>query len=374
MKKAIKTNLFLNLAKLEWQIPKQMKSLKYIFFFILIIVIGTSIYIATLDGNYSIRVSRTMKVPSEVIFKNISDYKNWKKWGPWFEIDKSIVTYFSETTSGIGSSFTWTGQNGLGSLKTISLIPNKEIIQEIENGSDSNSEMLWQLNELKDSTQVIWELKGKNSFREKIHWLINGGIELNTKPLYERGLVLLEQELLKEMDLHSTEYKGVVDYGGGFYLYKTVACRNDEVADKTAEMFPSIFEYMTLNKIEALGKPFTLNHKIDTLNNTVLFSTCVPIKERIITEEAILTGYLAPTTTFKIAFNGHYKFLPNLWPEFYKTLASEGYTPVEKGHSFEFYTVGPKENRNPAEWLTEIYIPIIVQENEASKNEIFITN
>jgi len=124
------------------------------------------------------------------------------------------------------------------------------------------------------------------------------------------------------------------------------------------EMFPVIVNYMDDNKIEPSGKPFTLNHEVNIENNTVLFSTCVPVKERIITEDTILTGYLEPQKTFKIIFNGNYKFLPEYWTTFYKTLNDQGFTAIKKGFSFEIYTINPGDSSNPANWLTEIYIPI----------------
>jgi len=335
-----------------------MKSLKYIFFFILILIIGTSIYIATLDGSYNIKQSRTMEVPLTMAFKNVNDFKNWENWGPWHELDSTIVSSISEISSGVGSSYTWTGKDGNASLRTISTFPNKEIIQQIDFDTDSTSEVYWTFEKAEDSTKITWGMKGKNSFGEKAYWLINGEKEKNIVTLHKRGLELLEQHLKKEMDKHSTEYKGVVDYGGGYYLYQTVSCRTKEASKKMEEIFPKIIEFMVANNIEASGKPFTLNHQIDLLNNTIIFSACIPIKERVITEGTILTGFLEPQKTFKTIFNGAYKFLPEVWPNIYKKLNERDYIPVQKGFSFEIYTISPNQTENPAEWVTEIYIPI----------------
>jgi len=335
-----------------------MKSLKYIFFLVLTLFIGASIYIATLDGNFDIKQTRTLKVPVDVVFNNINDYKNWEHWGPWNELDSTIVASYPKITSGVGASYTWTGKEGLGSLKTISLIPNKEIIQEIDFGSDSKSEVYWEFSKVKDSTKVTWGMRGKKTFSEKIYSLTNRGIEKNMTPMFQRGLELLEQQLQKEMDIHSIDYKGIVDHGGGYYLYQTIACKNDIAQIKMSEMFSVIVNYMADNKIEASGKPFTLNHEVDIENKTILFSTCIPVKERIITEETVLTSYLAPQRTFKILFKGNYKFLPKYWPTFYKKLNDEGFTAIKKGFSFEIYTINPSDSSNPANWLTEIYIPI----------------
>ena len=335
-----------------------MKSLKYIFFLVLIAIIGSSVYVATLDGSFDIHQSRTMKVPASLTYKNINDFKNWKHWGPWYELDSTIVATFPEKTSGIGASYSWTGKEGNGSIKTISTIENKEIIQQIDFGSGSTPEVYWKLETLQDSTKVTWGMRGKNSFTEKIYWLLNGGVSKNMTPMYSRGLELLEIELLKEMDKHSVEYKNEVDYGGGYYLYQTISCRNEDAAKHMTKMLPEVVEYMKTNNIEASGKPFTLNHQVDLLNNTVMFSVCIPVKERIITEGSVLTGFLAPQKTFKAIFKGNYKFLPTIWPIIYKTLEEKGYEAVQKGFSFEVYTISPQDTQNPAEWITEIYVPI----------------
>lgn len=335
-----------------------MKSLKYIFFLVLISIIGSSVYVATLDGSYDIQQSKNMKIPISVIYKNINDFKNWKHWGPWYELDSTIVATFPEKTSGVGAYYSWTGKDGNGTIKTISTKENKEIIQQIDFGTGSTPEVYWELDTIQNSTKVTWGMRGENSFSEKIYWLINGGIEKNMTPMYSRGLELLDAQLIKEMDKHSVEYKNEVDYGGGYYLYKTISCRNNDAADLMKKMLPEVIDYMKTNNIEASGKPFTLNHQVDLVNNTVMFSVCVPVKERVITEGNILTGFLEPQKTFKTVFKGNYKFLPAIWPAIYKTLNESGYKAVKKGFSFEIYTIGPNDTENPTEWLTEIYIPI----------------
>ena len=341
-----------------------MKAFKYIFFLLLILIIGTSIYIATLKGDYDVKANLKMKVPAEMIFNNINDYKNWATWGPWHELDETIVASYPENTSGIGSSYTWTSKEGMGSIETISLEKNKELIQQIDFGTGSTPEIYWELNQVGDSTEVVWGMRGEKTFSEKAYWLVKGGIDKNLQPMYQRGLVLLEQEMLKEMDVHSTEFKGIVDHGGGYYLYQTVSCKNEKAEEEMQKMYPQIFEYMAKNNIEASGKIFTLNHQVDLENNTVMFSACVPIKERIITEGNILTGYLKPQKTFKTIFKGNYKFLATVWPTIYKQIADKELTPVLKGYSFEVYTINPNDTQNPAEWLTEIYVPLKDEETE----------
>ncbi len=325
---------------------------------LLAVVIILSIYVAVSEGNYNIKRSRVIKAPVEVVFENVNDFKNWENWSPWFEMDPTIVTSYPDTTSGVGSSYSWKGKDGSGSMKTISAIPNKEIMQQVDFNSDSKPEVYWNFTKVDLGTEVTWGMRGKNSFGEKFYWLFKGGIEKNTIPIYDRGLELLEKHILTELEKHSFETKGAVDYGGGYYLYQTTSCKIEDIEKKMSEMFPIVIKFMSDNSIESSGKPFTLNHKWDEQNNTAMFSACIPIKERVITTDDVLTGYLKPQKTFKTIFKGDYKFANEAWETAYNQLVAQGFTEIPGAEPFEFYVVGPKDSRNPAKWVTEIYIPI----------------
>ncbi len=324
----------------------------------LAVVIILSIYVAVSEGNYNIKRSRVIKAPVEVVFENVNDFKNWENWSPWFEMDPTIVTSYPDTTSGVGSSYSWKGKDGSGSMKNISAIQNKEIMQQVDFNSDSKPEVYWNFTKVDLGTEVTWGMRGKNSFGEKFYWLFKGGIEKNTIPIYDRGLELLEKHILTELEKHSFETKGAVDYGGGYYLYQTTSCKIEDIEKKMSEMFPIIIKFMSDNSIESSGKPFTLNHKWDEQNNTAMFSACIPIKERVITTDDVLTGYLKPQKTFKTIFKGDYKFANEAWETAYNQLVAQGFTEIPGAEPFEFYVVGPKDSRNPAKWVTEIYIPI----------------
>ena len=335
-----------------------MKLLKNVFLLLLIVIISLSIYVATIDGKYDVKRSHTIKAPIEVVFNEINDFKNWENWGPWYELDSTIVASFPEITSGINASYTWTGADGNGSMKTLSLIPNKEIIQQIDFGMGSTPEVYWNFDKTEFGTEVSWGMRGKNGFMEKAYFLTQGGIEKSMAPMYTRGLELLEKHLLKELEKHSIYVKGVVDHGGGFYLYQTTSCKMEDISEKMDEMFPAIMKYMTENAIESSGKPFTLNHKWDEKNNSTMFSTCVPISERIITTGDVLTGFLEPQKTFKTILKGDYKFSYSAWEEAYKKLHENGFKEIEGSEPIEVYKVSPHDTPNPSKWVSEIYIPI----------------
>lgn len=335
-----------------------MKFFKYLFFLILIAFIGGAFYIASINGNYEVESKRILKAPASVVFDNVNDYKNWKHWGPWYEMDSTIVAKYPEKTSGKGASYSWTSSEGVGSMKTVSVTPNKEILQKIDFGAGSTPDVFWKFNEVNNGTEVTWGMKGTSGFIEKIYWLTQGGIEKNMKPMYERGLELLDKHIAQKLDEHHIESKGVIDYGGGFYLYVTSSSKIDKIGEEMSILFPKLFSYMGENNIVAAGSPFTLYHKWDEENNTTMFSCCVPVKERIITSKNILLGRQKPQKTFKTILTGDYRFSKEAWDIAFKNIAERGLTMLEKEDFFEVYTNGVQQTKNPTKWITEIYIPV----------------
>lgn len=334
-----------------------MKLFKYLFLLVLIIFIGGSIYIASLNGDYTLESKRILKAPVSVIFDDVNDYKNWEHWGPWYEMDSTITAHFPEKTSGKGASYSWTSKEGKGNMETISVTPNKEILQTIDFGTGTKPTVFWKFEPRKEGTEVTWGMKGTSGFIEKIYWLIKGGIQKNMKPMYDRGLELLEQHILQQLQKHSIETKGITDFGGGFYLYLTSSSKIDKIGEESAVLFPKLYAYMKENNITAAGSPFTLYHKWNQENNSTLFSCCVPIKERIATNNNILVDFQKPQKVFKTVLKGDYQFLKDAWNTASKSIVEEGFEPSNT-EAFEIYTVGVEQTQNPTKWITEIFIPV----------------
>lgn len=335
-----------------------MKFFKYIFFLFLLVFIGGALYIASINGDYLIESKRTIKAPISVVFDDVNDYKNWKHWGPWYEMDSTIVAEYPEKTSGEGASYSWTSREGKGTMETTSVIPNKEILQNINFGAGSTPKVFWKFDSVENGTEITWGMKGTSGFIEKIYWLTQGGIEKNMKPMYDRGLELLNKHISKKLEEHSVEAKGISDFGGGFYLYLTSSSKIDKVGEEMSNLFPKLFTYMEENNIVAAGSPFSLYHKWDEENNATMFSCCVPVKERVITTNNILVGLQKPQRVFKTILTGDYKFSKEAWDIAFKNIAERGLKAVEKSAFFEVYTVGIKQTDNPTKWITEICIPV----------------
>ena len=107
------------------------------------------------------------------------------------------------------------------------------------------------------------------------------------------------------------------------------------------------------------GAPFVAYHKWDEENNAVMFSCCVPTTEKVITtDNNILTGQLQPFKAIKTTLNGDYSNLKEAWETATKYIKDNGLEEIHNLPVLEVYLTDPKSKPNPADWITEIYIPI----------------
>jgi len=338
-----------------------MKYLKYIVFLLLIVFIGFAIYIAVQPNSFEVKRTRIIDAPAEVIYNNIIDFKNWESWSSWVERDPETVITLSEQTKGVGGSYTWVDSHGKGSIKTLETVSPSSIKQELQFGDFEPSKINWTLSPTSDGkTEVTWRMNSDNvPFIFKASALKEGGFDNMIGPDFERGLEKLDRLIVESMKVYSIKVDGVTQHGGGFYLYNTTSAKMDSFESVIQDMLLEVNNYVLKNNITTAGSPFVYYHKWDEVNNTVMFSCCIPTTAQVITSDNnILTGQLEPFKAIKTNLKGNYSNLKEAWE------ATVYYAPKNKleftelGPMLEVYLSDPTTTHNPANWVTEIYIAI----------------
>ncbi|MAM23388.1 MAG: AraC family transcriptional regulator [Croceibacter sp.] len=342
-----------------------MKFLKYLFFLLLIVIIGASIYVATIDGDFQVEDSKVINAPASVIYNEINDLKTWEDWGPWKADDPNIVTSYPEKTVGVGASYSWTGDTAPdGRIETIDAIPNKSITQTMVMETPlgpSESTVYWTFEEVKEGTKVTWGMKGSQSFQDKAYWATqDGSYTQMLKPMFPKGLENINTVIETKMSEFSINVDGITQHSGGYYMYNTSASKISAIGTKMAEMMPQVFSYMQENNIPISGSPMTIYEQWDLANNTAIFSSAIPTTNQVITpnDSPILCGFMPSQKVVKTTLKGDYKNLKDAWGAANAYLEENSLEKMETSKDFEVYRTDPSADPNPANWVTEIYIPI----------------
>lgn len=339
-----------------------MKALKYIFFLLLILIIGFAIYVAVQPNDFSFNRSKVINAPTEVIYNTVNEFKEWPRFSPWLEQDTMAQISYGEKTSGIDASYSWNGEIlGVGSMTTLNTVENSSIDQRIDfiEPFETTSNVNWSFEPESNGTKVTWSMSGDQDFMTKLFVAISGSIEDNTAPDFERGLFKLDSIVQSDMKQFSVTIEGITQHSGGFYLYNTTSCKMSDFKQKMQEMMPKIGGYAITNNIRMAGAPFVIYHKWDEANDAVIFSCCIPTSSKITASDPdILTGQLESFKAVKTVLKGDYENLKTAWEQTMAYLENNELVLSETGPKIEAYLNDPMSAPNPANWITEIYLAI----------------
>jgi len=338
-----------------------MRFLKYFLLFLLIVIVAASIYLAALDGTYDVKRTRFIPADPEVVFNDLNDYRNWADWGPWYEEDSTIVATYAENTVGVGGSYSWTAMDGEGEMRRLVSDPNERIESEIlfkTPFGDMGSDVYWILEAKEGGTDLTWGMKGEMPFLTRF---MASSMEEQMGPMEERGLELFEANIKKKMGVYRIENKGVTDYSGGFYLYVTASSQISDMNPKFRVMMQQVLDYAETNGVRLTGSPFAIYHKFNQEHGTTMFSVGYPVSERVIVESDsdVVSGFMKRGSYFKTVLTGSYDHSKEAWESAVAGASELGaYEAVENGEPFEIYVKQVDDTPNPAEWITEIFIPV----------------
>ena len=344
-----------------------MKLLKYIFLLLIVVSIGAAVYIATLPGSYHFQETRIMEAPQDLVYTTVNELTSWKTWHPDFSTNTTI-TQFAPKTQGQGASFSWKSSSLYdGRLETTKTLPRKAIDQKITvdlpfPGELLNGDMYWELSSNKGrNTKVIWGLRGEHSFRNRFFWkLQKTTLEALYRPKLQAGLAQMETLLQEKMNAYTVKVDGLTTHGGGFYMYSSMASSLSTISEKVERIYPQISSYMEQNSIPVLGSPFVIYNSLDQTAQSTIFSACIPTRDRVVTpaDSSILCGFMEEQEAVKTTLRGNYSHLQEAWQATYDYISTNALSISDKAPPFEIYSIGPGQNPNPAEWVTEIYIPV----------------
>jgi effector-binding domain-containing protein len=310
-----------------------MKFLKYILFLLLIAIIGLSIYIAVQPNSFTSMAQTTIKAPASVIFETIMDTTTTDRSAFWKENEVLKTSSYTEPFS-IQKSFT------------------------SENISDS--ELSWNLKPNGEgATDVTKTVSAKNmSFLFKAKTVFSGKIIGRIGTQLTDDLKQLESDVVKSMKVYSINVDGITEYGGGFYMYKTTSASANNISNMMAKQYAEIMNFMQDHNVQDAGMPFTIYNEMNE-NGSVIMSNAIPVRDKVIVadDSNILCGYIEKTRAVKTTVKGDYTNLEEGWKAAMKYLKDNNLEQSEQ-HPFEIYVTDPGSAPNPANYITEIYIPI----------------
>jgi effector-binding domain-containing protein len=340
-----------------------MKAIKYIFILILIFIVGGAIFFSLKNGKYTVTQSIVIEAPAPVVYQQIEDFKSWQNWNMQFKENNETSTVLGSQTKGVDAFYKFTDADGEGKISTTGIEENKFMHLERTYKqwfASSTSQESISLLTVEYGTQVTWQMNGEFGLVEKAYnSIFNNKMTVKIDEQYQQGLKNLDQVVIESMNVHTTNVDGIIETGGGYFLYMSTSAKRENFQDLRSQMLQNINSYMERGKIENYGLPRIIYENRDPSADYLFFSVAVPVQNKEITEidSNVLYSYQEPGKAVKITLNGAYRHLQEARDKGEEFILKNGLIK-SVAPPYEIYKTNPKKTPNPADYRTEIYIPI----------------
>lgn len=352
-----------------------MKVLKYIILLIIIILAGGAAYISLIDGHYELEEHMELKAPRELVFKQVENLKKWENWSSLQQY--TSANKYSTKTLGTKAFVEWKIEDFdlSGKIVNESVTRNSAIVQSAyteKSLGKTTYTIKWKFTSQADTTSINLHILGKQDFWAKALQLFQ-----NSKPTTllskeaTHSLARLNETIQQKMAEFSIHIDGLKTTQKQAYVFNSLATTNepDQLAQKRQKQVTELKNYLQAHQLEPEGDAFMLFNKIDSDHHNVIVSIALPISTEFTstdnTSQNVMQSSLPAQQAIKGTLKGDYINTPKLWEAAKVYMQRNQLTQDDQSPAYEVYLRTQEDTKNPAQWITELYIPI---KKEPEKN------
>lgn len=170
--------------------------LKKIFAVLAALLVAFLVVVATRAPDFRYERSISIAAPPAAIFEHVDDLERWQAWSPWEKLDPAMQRTYSETTRGVGATYTWEGNSdvGKGAMTIVESSADERIAMQLEfmEPMAASNQVVFTFVPSGDATTVTWVMSGSNNFVAKAFDLLFD-IESMVGKDFEKGLASLKE-------------------------------------------------------------------------------------------------------------------------------------------------------------------------------------
>ena len=293
-----------------------LKTIKFIFYVLAIIVIAASVYIATLPSKfehvYSVHFD---KIPKQIIKNKLLKFEHWKDWAikdtNQFKVTKSKDPLQSMLQSSLVNKQEFKLEN--------EQINDSIIVQKMYTSNEQTIQTLtWNLGNYRTVEKMTLELKEELSFSDKLYELLNWKNGKRTWLLnLENRLGFLEQQVSEKSSEYVIGKVNKSTFGPIHYIYVSGSGNVNHLMDQTQEHIMKLEQFLAEQQKQSVGKPFTIYNN-DLTNGDVIFSTALPISDSIPIKvgSQIRYGFIDGSEVYSLKVKGNPENIASIWKNF----------------------------------------------------------
>lgn len=296
--------------------------------------------------------STLIQKPMTEVMNALNDFHNWPIWSPWLVAEPEAQLDIRAD----GKYYNWSGKR-VGSGEMIVLSESENHISydlTFLKPWKSKAKTAFDLTQAGSGTKVTWHMD--SSLPWFMFWM-KKQMQAYIGNDYERGLAMLK-EYVEEGKVHSKlDFIGEQAYSGSQYI----GLKNDTTVDRMPkdmeEEFTFMMTYMSDKQDITNGKPFTIYHKWDMINQRCSYSSGIPVKS-IPSDlpSRMLVGSMPDMKVYTLRHTGKWSHLGNAWSTLYGMQRNKE-IKCSKQHPFEVYVNTPADAPSTA-MISDICFPL----------------
>lgn len=162
---------------------------------IALMIVALLAYAATRPGSFRIERNAAIKASPKKILSLLEDFREWRKWSPWEELDPNLKRNYSGAEKGVGAIYAWEGNSkaGHGRMEILEASPRRVRIKlDFLKPFKASNTAEFMLTPAGDDTTVNWAMVGAQPFMVKLMSIFMD-MEKMVGPDFERGLANMKR-------------------------------------------------------------------------------------------------------------------------------------------------------------------------------------
>jgi carbon monoxide dehydrogenase subunit G len=148
------------------------------------------------ERTYVVERQRHVAAPPEAVRGHLVDFRRWRSWSPWEEVDPDLHRTYGGPESGVGARYAWAGNRKAGKGRMeIEEVDDRRVVIDLQFlapfKSRSTTEFL--LERTEGGTNVTWRMTGPATLMTRVMGLFTSMDKL-IGPDFEKGLDRLATE------------------------------------------------------------------------------------------------------------------------------------------------------------------------------------
>lgn len=255
-----------------------MKFLLKFLFVLLFLTILLSLAGVLLPSSVRIEKDIWVRTSPDIVFSQISDISQWKKWLPWVQDTAGTSYQFSDKTNGVGATVTWSGEaTGIGVISIEKAILDQSVACKINYDTLLRAASRFELASAGVGTRIKWDYSIDNLSYVNRYFMALTKHQVATS--LEVGLQQLK-EVAEDARLGRVVALDTIHFSSRHIIFITDSVPGNSFSLQVKILEDKLQQYAQRRNAMVLQHPFIQYHP-SISDSLIKFSVVLPIDKKV---------------------------------------------------------------------------------------------